>query len=338
MRFEVAALPLVLCLIALPLAAQDDQGERLLDEIVAKVNQDVVTMTDLEKELRLLRLTLQEEIKDPTQLEEAFQRRKRGLLKSLIQNRLMLQKAEELGLTANVDGEVNQALEQMRQQMGIPSLEVLEQLLEQRGTNLREYRENLKEQMVTSWLIQQSVYSKITLLTPEIEEYYRSNPEQFTEPARVTLAEIVFLSEGKTADQLRILAEEAHGRLESGIPFEEVAADYSDGPTAARGGSIGDFKEGSLAEQVESAISQLEPGQHTDVIETDYGLVIFKVLSREERQVKPMEEVGDQIRQRLYQSKAQPELKEFLEDLIEQSYIYVAPKYKEIYDVEDLTG
>ncbi len=317
-------------------SAQDQGEERVLDEIVAKVNQDVITLTDIQGELRLLRLSLREEIQDPNQLEEAFQAQKRNMLKSLIQNRIMLQKAEELGLLTDVDRDVSQALEQMRQQMGIPSLEVLEQLLQERGTNLAEYRENLKERMVTDWLIQQSVYSKIALLTSEIEDYYKANQDQFSVPARVSLAEIVFLKEGTPADQLWSRAEEAYQKLQSGMPFEDAAREYSGGPTASKGGTIGDFPEGALDQRVEEKVFGLEEGQHTGIIETDYGLAIFKVVSRQPRTVQPLEEVTGQIRRQLYQQKAQPELKTFLEDLIEQSFIYVADKYKQEYDVADL--
>ncbi len=319
------------------LAAQDQAEERTLDEIVAKVNQDTITWTDLQQELRLLRISLEEEVEDRAQLEQEFQNRKRHLLKSLIQNRVMLQKAEELGLTTDVDRDVNQALEQMRQQMGIPSLEVLEQLLQQRGTNLQEYRKNLKERMVVDWLIQQSVYSKITLLTPEIEAFYEANQDQFANPARVNLAEIVFLKEGKTPEQLQAKAEEAYQKLQSGSPFEDVAREYSEGPTASEGGNIGEFREGSLDKRVETAVFALEPGQTSGIVETSYGLGIFEVVSREARQIMPLDEVINQIRRHLYQQKAQPELKAFLEDLIEQSFIYVAPKYREQFDVEDLT-
>lgn len=334
-----ARLPhLLLCLVLSPpgLWGQDAGDERILDEIVAKVNQDVITMTDLRSELRLLRLSLQEDIQDPGKLEEAFQAQKRALLRNLIQNRVMVQKAEELGLLTEIDRDVNQALEQMRQQMGIPSLEVLEQLLQQRGTNLQEYRENLKERMVVDWLIQQSVYSKITLLTSEIEAYYQAHQDEFAEPARVTLAEIIFLSEGKSADQLRAQAEQAYQKLQAGTPFEEVAREYSEGPTAAKGGTIGEFPEGALDQRVEEQVFDLEVGRYTPVVETEYGLAIFKVVDREPRKVKPLEEVINQIRRRLYQEKAQPEVKTFLEDLIEQSYIYVAPKYRAEYDVEDV--
>lgn len=312
------------------------QEEKVLDEIVAKVNQDVITLTDLQKEIRLLRLALGDEVQDESRMEETFQRRRRALLKSVIQNKIMLQQAEEFGLTANADVELEASLDRMRQEMGIPNLDVLDQMLQQRGTNLQEYRQSMKDRMVISWLIQQSVYSKITLLTPEIEQYYQDHSGEFTRPAEVELAEILFLTEGKNPQAVRSSAEEALTELRSGRAFEEVAKQYSEGPTAARGGNIGKFRQGSLADQVEEAVFQLDFGQTTGIVETDYGLQILKVVSKTDREVRPLEEVRDQIEQALYQSKAEPELQDFMDDLIQQSYIYVSDKYREQYDLEGL--
>lgn len=329
-------LPPVLLLMALaasPAWAQDD--ERLLDEIVAKVNQKVITLTDLNRDVRLLRLGLKDEIKDPDRLEEEFQRRKRSLLRNIIQNEVMKQKAEELGITANIDQEVDAAIEQMRQQLGIPSMEVLEQALQQRGTNLQEYRENFKERMTIDWLVQQSVYSKITLMTPEIEAYYQQNQDQFTEPAEVELAEILFLTEGKDREEVRRRARDVLAKT-TPENFEEMAKENSEGPTASQGGGIGRFKKGSLSSALESVAFQMEVGEISDLVETDYGFQIVKLLEKKDAAVKPLEEVRSDIQRILYQRKAQPELKSFLDDLIQQSFIYIAPKYREQYDVQGL--
>jgi peptidyl-prolyl cis-trans isomerase SurA len=312
------------------------QEERVLDEIVAKINQDTITYTDLNRELRILRISLQDQVQDPSQLEGAFERQKKALLRTLIQNRVMLQKADELGLTSSADAEVDAALDRQRQQMGIPNMEVLDQALQQRGTSLQEYRKNFKDRMVMEWLIQQSVYSRLTLLTPEIEEFYQENQDQFAEPAQVELAEILFLTEGKDKAQVMARAEQALEKLRSGMPFEQVAREDSEGPTAAQGGAIGKFREGSLAEEVEAAVFAVESGEVTGIIETDYGVQILKVLSKDARSVKPLEEVRGLIQNTLYQRKAEPELKAFMDDLLQQSFIYINPKYQLEYDVEGL--
>ncbi len=314
------------------------EEERILDEIVAKVNQETITLTDLQDELRLLRISIRDEFTDPASRDQAFEQRKSGLLKTMIQNAVMLQKAEELGLTTDVDRSVDQAIENMRKQMGIPTLETFEQALRQRGTNLQEFRGSLRENMVIQWLIQQSVYSKLTLLTAEVEAYYNSNQDQFTEPAEVELQEIVVLNEGRDQQEARRIAEQALSRLRDGAPFEEVAREVSEGATAARGGAIGTFKTGTLAAATEDVVFELEEGEISGLIETNYGFQIAKVVKKSAPRVRPLEEVRPSVQQILYQRKADPEVKAFVDDLIRQSFIYVKPKYREQYDLDGLVA
>ncbi|RPJ59978.1 MAG: hypothetical protein EHM23_12140 [Acidobacteria bacterium] len=310
----------------------DQKDVTVLDEIVAKVNNEIITLTDFNRELRSLRGQLADEIRDPQALNQEVQKRRGPLLRNLIDNKMMVQKAEELGITANMDVEVAAALEEMRKKNGFPNMEAFEQVLRQHGTSLEEYRAQIKREMTVRTLVEQFVYSKLTLLTPEVEAYYKENLQRFTEPAEVELAEILFLTEGKDRAQVRRRAEEVLAGLKSGTGFEEEAKRSSEGPTASRGGNIGAFKKGSMAPALEAVVFQMKPGAISDVIETDYGFQIVKLVNKKENQVKPLAEVRPIIQNELYMKKAAPELKEFLDDLRSQSYIYVAPDYKKDYD------
>ncbi|MGH9342040.1 MAG: peptidylprolyl isomerase [Acidobacteriota bacterium] len=318
------------------LMAQDSNPVVVLDEIVAKVNSEVITLTDLQRETKTLRDDLNQQIQDPKALEEQFEERKKMLLVEIIQKKLLIQKAEELGVTANIEVDVSAYIEEIRKENNIPNMEVFEQALQRQGLSMAVFRQNIRERLIQESLLGQFVYSKITLLTPEIEAFYQENLDQFTEQPEVELSEILLLTEGKDKAQVRQRAEEALARLQSGTSFEEVAKEYSDGPTAGRAGVIGTFKKGSLAQEIEDSAFKLEEGQSSGVIETEFGLQIIKVLKKSAAKQKSLEEVRPQIQRFLYAQKAQPEVKEFLEDLRTQSYIYVAPKYREQYNVEEL--
>ncbi len=316
-------------------AAPEAKEPRILDEIVAKVNNEIITLTDLNRSLRQLRLALEQDAQNRQELEREYERRRRGVLKTIIQNKIMIQRAEELGMTADIDLDVSAYLEEMRKEAGIPSLDVLDQYFRQRGSSLAEYRQNVKEQMITRALLQNLVYSKITLLTSEIEAYYKEHLDRFTVPAEVHLAEILFLTEGKNKAEVRRKAEEVSRRLKEGEDFEALAREYSDGPTASRGGDIGTFLRGSMNPSLEQVVFDLPEGAVSEVIESDYGFQIVKVLQHKPATAKPMSEVRPQIAEALYQRKAEPEVQEFLKHLYEESYIYVAPKYAEQYDVAE---
>jgi peptidyl-prolyl cis-trans isomerase SurA len=306
----------------------------VLDEIVAKINQEIITLTDLQRELRTLRNALEKEIQNPQDLENEFARQKRPVLKTMVQNTMLIQKAEELGITAGIDLDVAAALEENRKQAGIPTLEVLDQYLRQQGSSLDEYRQTLKQRMIVESLLQQYVYSRLTLLTPEIEAFYQENIGRFTEQAEVNLREILFLTEGKDPAEVRKRAEDVLSRLHSGASFEDLAKQYSDGPTASRGGDIGSFKKNSMAAPIEEVVFELVEGDLSDIIETDYGLQIIKVVGKKEDRAKPLEEVRSGIVRELYMIKAEPGVSEFMEEVRGQSYVYIAPKYREEFDVE----
>ncbi len=315
--------------------APEAKQSRILDEIVAKVNNEIITLTDLNRSLRQLRLALEQDAQNSRDVEREYERRRRGVLKTLIQNKVMIQRAEELGLTADIDLDVSAYLEEMRKEAGIPSLDVLDQYFRQRGSSLAEYRQNVKEQMITRALVQNLVYSKITLLTSEIEAYYREHQDRFSIPAEVHLAEILFLTEGKDKAEVRRKAEEVLRRLKAGEEFEALAREYSDGPTASRGGDIGNFTRGSMNPALEQVVFELPAGSISELIENDYGFQIIKVIESKPPSVKPLSEVRPQIAEALYQRKAEPEVQEFLKRLYEESYIFVAPKYAEQYDVAE---
>jgi len=308
----------------------------LLDEIVAKVNQEIITLSDLQEAVGALRKELQQAVQDPEALHVEFEKQRRALLKGMIEKKLLVQKAEELGLVGGIDLDVAAAVEANRKQAGILSLEILDQYLRQQGSSLGEYRENLKQRMIIETLLQQSVYSRLTLLTSEIEAYYREHINQFTQPGEVGLKEILLLTEGKNLAEVRKTGEEILSKLRSGASFEDLARQYSDGPTASRGGGIGSFKRGAMADQIGEVAFRLAEGEFSGIIETDYGLQIIKVLSKKEAKERPLEEVRQEISRELYRIKAEPGLSDYLEKLREESYVYIAPKYKDEFDVEGL--
>ena len=98
----------------------------------------------------------------------------------------------------------------MRKEAGIPNLEILDQVLREQGSSLEDYRQSLSQRLTIDSLLQQFVYSKLTLLTPEIEAYYQEHIEEYTEKAQVELKELLFLTEGKDKAQVKRFAKGAY--------------------------------------------------------------------------------------------------------------------------------
>ena len=330
------ALPLILAAL-LPLGALA-QEEEVLDEIVAKVNNEVITLSHLKRELKALRSSLRGEYATPEQLEKAFQERRRDLLKNVIENKLLLQRAENLGMGADIESDVEVQLEEVLNKSGIPNLQVFDEILQRQGNSLVAFRENLRQRMTIDLLLQQMVYSKITLLTPEIQAFYEEHLNRFTLPAEVELAEILILKEGVGAAQARLKADQIRAQLIAGGSFEELAKEHSDGPTASRGGNTGTFRRGTMAANLEQAAFDLEAGAISGIVESDYGFQVLKLLDKKESRRKPLEEVRQEIQRELYSEKAQPELREFMRGLLADGYIYVAPSYQAEFEVSELVA
>ena len=308
----------------------------LLDEIVARVNDQIITRRDLDHELYVIQSEVRSRIQDREQAMRFWQTQKRTVLREMIDTRLLLQKAEELGVAPNVDDDVSAQIETMRKESGIPSLEAMDQAMRRQGLSLAQMREKLRQRAIQERLLGIMVYSRITLLTPEIQEFYDQNREQYTEPEEVELSEILFLTEGKEKDQVRARAEEVLDRLKAGDSFEELAKEHSEGPTASRGGSIGSFKRGSMQEVQETAVNKLKDGEYGGLIEADYGFQILKLLKRKPARQLDLETVRPHIQQQLYMKKAAPQLKKYVEGLREESFIYVDPSYQKEFDVEEM--
>ncbi len=324
---------LTLLSLSTPLISQDAPEERILDEVVAKVNQTVFTMTDLSKEIRLLQISLRS---GGTVDQELLERAKRGLLKGMIQSELLKQHADERGMLVDIDQQVDIALQQMLTDNNLPDLETFDQVLQREGTNLTEYRSGMKDQYIQQLVLQQEVYSRITLLTPEIETYYETHQDEFRLPGEFELAEIVLALEGRKEEEVLAKARQAHSQIDE-LGLEEVAKTYSEAPTAANGGRIpGSFKEGTLHPAVEEAVSELEPGQVSGIFKSDFAYHIIKLISRKPATVRPLEEVKAQVQDALYQDKSAPVLKTFVDNLMQQSYIYVAPKYQSQFELDGL--
>lgn len=317
------------------LLSQEPSPEVVLNEVVARVNQDIITKVDLDQDLQRLKGDLQDVANNLEELEVLFEERKKARLQEMIEMRLMLQMAAERGIdTAAINHDVDQYIQSLMDQNGIPDAKVLDQVLQQRGSNLKEYREMVQDRMIIDGLRNQTVYGRITVLTPEIQAYYQNHQEDFTLPPEVRLSEIVFLYGNKPQEIMQIMAEGVLLKLEKGEKFEDVAREYSEGDSAREGGDIGNFKVANLSEKVANIAFSLENGQHSGIIENDWGLQIIKVAQKLSKRVRPMEEVRQAIVQKVYEEKAQPEMTAFLNRLIQDSYIFVPKKYREQFDLD----
>lgn len=205
------------------------------------------------------------------------------ILEQLIRETLLVQRAQKLGLE-------NDPV-------------ILEQL------------EQIKRQLLVTELIKREIVDKVQVSDEEIEKEYTSNPSLYTDPEQVKAKHIMTSTKEK--------ADEVLQELQSGRPFEEVAKEKSESPDAQQGGEMGYLKKGDLDPNLEKVLFDLAPGKFSDVVETSYGFHIFLVEEHLKPRLKEVEEVKDEISNRLLPQKQQEAFEKLIEELKSQAEIAI---------------
>src|SRR6516165_9017928 len=307
----------------------------VVEEIVARVNNSIITRADLKHSEEQLAAEMS---KPDSGMPSENQPQQKDLLRDLIDTQLLTQKAEELGISADTD--VIKRLDELRKQMHAETMEDLEKAAQAQGVSFEEFKQNLKDTILTQKVIQQEVGGHINVTQQEIQEYYNQHKDEMARPEQVRLSEILISTAPPTpapgqpapsADevvaQAKAKADAVYAQLQKGAKFEELAQKNSNGPTAANGGDLEYFKRGTLSKQLEDQVFALKAGQYTEPVRTNQGWVMLKVTEHQSEGTPPLKEVESQIQERLYMTKMQPALREYLTKLREDAYIDIKPGY-----------
>ncbi len=301
----------------------------VFEEIICRVNNDIITKSEYEEAVTLLKLRTQSQQKlSGEALAQAVREGEKDLLKNMIEERLLVQKAVELGMAADTD--VIKYLDRLRSENNLPSIEALEQAMRGQGINPAEFRKRIKEQSLKEQVLGREVYYRIQVSTAEIKTFYEANRDKFDRPEQVRLQEILIASNGNDpseVEQRRKKAEEVLQKARGGELFGDLVAQYSEGPAAKMRGDLGFFGRGMLLKEVEDMVFSLRRGQITGIVEGQGGFRIFKVIEKNTAGIQPLDMVKDQIREKLVQDKAVPAVRKYMEVLRRQSYIRLKEGY-----------
>jgi peptidyl-prolyl cis-trans isomerase SurA len=250
----------------------------------------------------------------------------------LIDQQLLLQKAQDMGISGDVD--LVKRLDALRKQMGATSMEDMEKIAQQQGVSFESFKQNLKNSIITQQVISREVGAHIQISQSDLQKYYEEHRASLDRPEEARLSEILISgtsSQGKDFDQAlaaaRAKAEDLLKQLRAGASFQELARNNSQGPTAAQGGDLGYFKRGMLAKELEAKTFDLKPGEITDVIPTKQGFVILKVTEHNVAGVPSLDKIQGQLQDMMYLEKVQPALRVYLTKLREDAYIDVRPGF-----------
>jgi peptidyl-prolyl cis-trans isomerase SurA len=301
-------------------------------DIVARVNDAVITLAAYQKAEQTLRDEVARDCQGcpPEKIDAQFKDQQKDLLRGMIDESLIVQRAKDMNV--NVDSDVNKRLDEVRQQNGLATLDDLKKGVEASGLSWEDYKTTIRNGLLQKEVVRREVGSHVDITREEVKQYYDAHPQEFTLPERVVLSEISLSTEGKNPEEMAAVRNKVEGLRTSvlnGDDFNQVARLYSQGSTAKDGGSLGTFKKGELAPQLEQIVFQMNKGQISDVIQTRTDFEILKVEDHLQAGLQPFEKVEPDIRGIILAEKMQPRIRDYLAELREQSNIIVKPGYND---------
>ena len=332
LRFAATAFALACIAAALmPSSARAQAKAAVVEEIIARVNNDIITQSDYQHADMQLKDEIAHDCQNclPDKLAAEYKDQQKDLLRGLIDQSLMVQRAKDMGIS--VESDLVKRLDDVRKQNNMNSIEDLEKAVEGSGLPWEDYKTQIRNGMLTQEVIRREVGSHINIPSEEVKAYYTAHSDEFTRPEEVQLTEIFLSTDGKSPEEMESVqkkAEDLLARVRKGDDFNEIAKRYSEGSTAKdQGGDLGVFKRGVLSPQLNDVVFKMEKGQITDVIQTKTGFEILKVEAHFVAGLQPLDKVENEVMNKLYMEKMQPSMRTYLGELREESYVMVKPGY-----------
>jgi len=301
-------------------------GAKTVDRIVAKINDEIITLSELRKEMEPLRKEIMSKV-PAAQQERELKAAEEQTLNRMIESALIYQKAIELEYNAHMESVITSEIQQIMKDNNFKDTEEFENALAQQGESLKTFRESIERQIISHGLVNDFINSRISLLTPEIERYYQNHQADFSTPEEVTLSEIILDTANGVSDAENRAADIAV-RVRQGESFAALAGLYSKGATAGKGGGIGTYIVDRLNAETRKAITGVEEGGISAPQKSAEGLIIYRVDVRKQAITRPLDEVRDEIKNILFQQKRGPEYERFMTQLKEDAYIQIFPEVK----------
>ncbi|MCU1278888.1 MAG: PpiC-type peptidyl-prolyl cis-trans isomerase [bacterium] len=299
-------------------AASVAGAARVLERVVAVINDDIILDSELEQYA-----APQYRGPDPDTADgkKQWDDLKRKALDSMIDSKLVQQQAVELKLSVTPE-EVDRAIQQVKEQNKLDDA-TFKTALEQQGFTLEGYRKTLKKQILELKVINTAVRSRITVSDDEVKTYYKQNEKLVAGDRQSHLRQIlVSVASDSDTDAKRRVAAKVVELARGGTSFTELAKQYSDDDgTKAAGGDLGWVGKGVLVDALDEAMSAMEPNDIRGPIRTDRGWVVLQLVERKAGDLRPYEEIKEQLRKQLYDQQVEKGQQSWLRELRKRSHV-----------------
>ncbi len=303
---------------------------KVVEEIVAKCNGDIVTRSDLDKARIDLTEALRGEGLAGAALDEKVAAESKHLLQDRIDNLLLVQKAKDVNI--NVDAELAKRVAAVQKQSGIADPDKFHEWVKEKtgGVSFEDFRNDMKNQMLRERVIRQEVGEHIVIKHEDLEKYYNEHKADFVREERIFLREILVSTEGKDEAGVAAAKKKADdlvARARKGERFPELARDNSDSITAKSFGALDPYKKGDLAPALESQVWDKPKGYVTDPITVGAGFLILHVEEHHKAGQAELAEVENEVSDKLYAPRMQPMVRDYLTKLRKEAFLEIKPEY-----------
>ncbi|HKO35412.1 MAG TPA: peptidyl-prolyl cis-trans isomerase [Pyrinomonadaceae bacterium] len=328
-RSIIAALFLFAAIVFVPTSARAQEGEPVVvDEVIAQVNDGVVTLSQLKREMKERVETLKQNGMTAEQAQAEVEKRKAELIATLINEQLLLAKGKELDLSERVEAQVNKRMLEVALENKLNSIEKLEEAMRQSGVDPVQTRQTMRTEMMKQAVLESDVDSKLFygLSIDELRKYFDANKSKFVKPETVELSEIFLSLAGKPEAEVKARANQLVAQIRGGADFGTLATAYSERSQHNKG-KVGLFEVTNLRPDLAAAIKNVQAGGVGEPLKTDEGYQILRVDARTAGSSTPTFN-EHRVREAITMERLPKAREKYLQDLRNDAYVSVAEAYR----------
>ncbi len=301
----------------------------VVEQIVAKVNGDIITNSDLARARRQIIEEMKARKVSQTEIDMTLVTAEKNILRDKIDSLLLASKGKEMSIS--VDGEISKYVADLMVKTKMANQEDLAKMItEQTGQSFEDWKSEMRTNMITQRVVRQEVGGKINIKKEDIAKYYAEHKTEFVREEEIYLREILFSSEGKSpaeASGLEKKAKDTVARLRKNEKFNVLVRELSDSQTRNEDGDIGWMKKGMLNKQIEDLVFKGQKNFVTDPIKLPNGWLILRVEDFHLAGQAELEQVENEIMEKMYMPRFQPQMREYLTKLRMDAFLEIKEGY-----------
>ncbi|MEE4363873.1 MAG: SurA N-terminal domain-containing protein [Desulfotignum sp.] len=308
---KMLVVPAVVCLLVT--ASFGSAKEAVIDRIVAIVNNDIITLSELNDATRPYKERIAASDKSQADKKEMIRSLERDILDKMVDRTLTRQEAAKHNIIVS-DADIQSAIENFKKQNNLDQ-KGLEKGLEAQGITYAEYQDRIREDIMQSMLINRAVRSKVIITQADIETYYENHTDAFKGEKKYKLRNILLDTKQGIQDVV--------SRLEQGVSFQEAARQYSMASNADEGGDLGVFDMDNFNETIRDAVLPLKEKQYSDIIQAGQGYQIIYVEDILETGGKTLDQAKEEIQDILYREQVEQKFTDWIASLKENAHVKI---------------